>query len=373
MSKVFCHEHLLLFKDVGKKVIPVIGKLVGKTVSRKILVFILQITNPRTHKDDIERYANFITAMFKTREELWKELKTYGEEDDEYCILTIDQEFMGAGEIPYPYEKQIQDIVDLIKKGEKIKLFVHIDCRRPFYTNILERYKKYISGLKFYNYMGTFPYDPGYNAAYKMAEENSWPCLFHCSRQNINWYRNNDIDTRLRQSHYVLYNSDTHISNKEKSMNFSNPQGFIEIANERPNNNIWIAHMGGYEEMDKFIENNEIDILFNLKLQTKSDREYSFTFQILKAIIENKHKNIWTDTSFTFMEEKYYNILRQLMKHPILSERILFGTDFPVNKTVADMKAYINSLKKAIGIFNFDHISIRNPKKLFNNGKNNSL
>ena len=40
MSKVFCHEHLLLFKDVGKKVIPVIGKLIGKTVSRKILVFI---------------------------------------------------------------------------------------------------------------------------------------------------------------------------------------------------------------------------------------------------------------------------------------------------------------------------------------------
>jgi len=358
MVKTFGHEHLIVYGDTAKHVVPILNRIVGRKLGRWIVVKLLCIANPSTHKDDIERLANLIMAMSKTRKELFAELEGYGGDKDLFQILTIDQSYMGAGKTPTEYEDQIIEIVNLIKEGKRIKMYLHIDCRRNCYIDLLNKYKKYISGLKFYNYMGTFPYDINYNPAYHFAKENNLTCIFHCSRGNINYYRGKDIDRRLNDSHYALYK--TRSTNKEKSMNFSNPQGMLDVARDT-GVEVQIAHLGGYEEFDKFITDKEYEVLFNKTKQTKPDYMYSFSFQILKGCIELE--NVYTDTSFTCYKPLYHEMVRLLMLHPILKHKIRFGTDFPVNKTVAEMKNYLEDFKRGIGTINFDYISVHNFKK----------
>jgi len=339
------HEHIITAENLGKNVIPILSRIILKDLPRKVIIKILRTLNPCTHKDDLDRIANFIINLGKTQEENFKELKSYYPIGTEFNILTIDQTYMGAGELITPFEDQIQEVVNLIKYDEKIKMFLHIDCRRPQYIDLINRYGNKISGFKVYNYMGTFPYDINYEPMYHYAAKKNKPIIFHCSRGNINFYRGKDIDKRLRASHYSLFK--TKNNKRDKSSNFNNPLGLIEVARKNPNVNFDIAHMGGVDEIKKFIDDNEINILFNPILETKPISEYSWTYQILKACITLP--NLFTDTSFSCYTEEFQLLIKALFKHDTLCHKILYGTDFHMNKSVAYMKNYVEDFVNVVG------------------------
>jgi len=121
--------------------------------------------------------------------------------------------------------------------------------------------------------------------------------------------------------------------------------------------------LGGEIELKKFIKNNEIKVLLNPILETKPVEQYSWTYQILKACIDLP--NVYVDTSFSCYKPEYHLLIKVLLNHNILSNKIIYGTDFHLNKTVAGMKNYIDDFIKVIGKQNFLKIAEENSDKFF--------
>lgn len=341
MKLIFAHEHLINITHVGDKIIPVLAKLIYRTTPRKIFRKILHNIIFWTDKDELDRIANMLENMGKTQEENWNELKTWMSKGDEAWILTIDQEFMERGKVPTPYRQQIKEVCDLIDKGEPIKLFVHIDPRRSDFMSLIKEFQEYICGIKMYPYMGYFPYDIRLNPLWRKCESEKWPVIWHCSPTNINWYGGKDIDKILKHSMFPLIHKKN--NNKHKSTNFSNPKGIIEVAKITPNVDHVIAHLGGGEEVERWL----------------NGEKETFTEEIIFGCEE--YENIYTDTAFTCYNKKMFEAARVILKR--IPKKVIFGTDFSMNKSVAYMKNYVVDFRKYLGDKLFYQMS-KNASKL---------
>ena len=344
MTKVFSHEHLITLEHLADRIIPILSKLLfRRPMSLKILKRLLRIANPFSDEDDLERIANFLSNTNKTQAENWFELKQWMSKGDEACVLTICQDHMGRGEVPIPYRQQVREVCDLIDKGEPIRLFLHLDPRMPNMMGNFWEFQSYISGIKMYPYMGHFPYDINLNPLWRRCEKFGYPVIWHCSPTNINWYGGKDIDKILKKSLFPLIH--TKNNNKHKSTNFSNPLGIIKVAKSTPNINHIIAHLGGKEEVEKWVDGKD-----------------SFTKTIIEACIDLP--NVYVDTSFTVHNEKMFDAVLQILKI-VPEHKIIWGTDFYMNKSVADMKNYVIDFRNYIGDDKFNRIS-SNMSKLIN-------
>jgi hypothetical protein len=75
-----------------------------------------------------------------------------------------------------------------------------------------------------------------------------------------------------------------------------------------------------------------------------------------------QYHNISVDTIYVAYKYVYYEFIRMILSNPVLRGKVRFGTDFPVNKSVAEMQAYIQNFKEGIGEKNFELISFENFK-----------
>jgi len=344
------HGHTITIKNVGSELIPVITRLARRVVPRTYLSKILRLLNPFSKKDDLERIANLLDTLGKTQEQILKSWLSKLDKNSEVSILTIDQEFMGAGNVEQPYDSQIKEVVQLIDRGYPIRLYLHIDCRRKNYMQLVKKYEKYIFGFKIYPLMGVFPYDPRYDELYEYANENSMPIIYHCSRTNINYYRGRDIDSILKSSHYPLEH--TKNNNKNKSMNFCNILGIIEVAEKYKNVTVIVAHFCAAEEIDRYMDGDV----------------NSWCFKLLSAIESRKIKNIKIDTSFAFYKEKYQKLLFRLMCITTFRKVFIWGSDYSMNLAVADMSSYTKQFKKVIGDVLWEQLFL-NSNELRNGNK----
>jgi predicted TIM-barrel fold metal-dependent hydrolase len=315
------HGHTLTIEHFAKKLIPGISKRLGNKFSRETLELILRGIFLFSKKDDLSRLADMLDTAEKTQFDILKEWFAALPKNSTVQVLTIDMAYMGAGEVPTPYEKQIEELITLKKIGFDIKIFIQIDCRRPAYEALIKKYLAHIDGFKVYPTMGTFPYDRRYDTMFAYAKQYNKPIVYHCSTPNINYYRGSDIDKLLKQSHYPLYKH--RFTKKQKSYNFNNPLGIIECAEKNPDVMFQVAHMGGIEEIDKHLKGVD-----------------SWTTTLLLAAL--RLPNLMLDISYGFYKPEYHQFLKNLLTHPILRYQILFGTDFYLNKTVADMNAYLS-------------------------------
>lgn len=326
-TKIFGHEHLVIIGHCADGIIPILAKLLAWAGFRKRLIKLLRNIMFWSDTDDLDRAANFLLSAGKTAKELFKELKSYGNAGDEYVIITIDQEFMGRGDVPIPYRKQIQDVCDMIDAGEPIKLFVHIDPRRKNYMALIYEFQNYISGIKMYNYMGYFPYDIRLQPLWRKCAKMGWPVVFHCSRGNINWYGGKDIDNILKHSLFPLL--ETGKSNKEKSMNFSNPKGMIMVARDNPDVNFIIEHLAGKEDAEAYWRGEK----------------GTWTEEVVDAAEELD--NLYIGTSFTTYTKPMFLLVKQLIKR--IPTKLIWGTDFNVNKSVAGLDTYVIDMRRELG------------------------
>lgn len=340
-AKIFGHEHLVTLDDIAQGIIPVVAKLLHKAGFRESLAKTLRKVFFWSDTDDLDRIANFLLSVGLSRKDLFKRLKTFGNTGDEYVIITIDQEFMGRGKVPKSYRQQILEVTELIDAGEPIKLVVHIDPRRKNYMGLLYEFENYISGVKMYNYMGYFPYDIRLQPLWKKCAKKKWFVVFHCSPGNINWYGGKDIDMLLKHSKYPLYK--TGKSNKEKSKNFGNPLGMINVAIDNPKVNFIIEHLGGKEEAEKY---------------WRGEKD-TWTELLIEAATENP--NIYLGTSFTTYTKPMQMLVGQVLKR--LPKQLIWGCDYNVCESEAFVTDYTQELRKEIGDENFYMIA-NNIRKL---------
>jgi predicted TIM-barrel fold metal-dependent hydrolase len=356
------HTHVFDEKCVADGYIghPLLQKLVN--TYPKTVTWILDKIIP-SKKDTLSKYASFTRSVNRTMLQNLNELKKLYPKNTSFAVLAINMHYMKAGKVEKPFAKQMQELIGLKQAGEPILIYYHAVPDDPECMSLLDKYKDKIEGIKIYPLMGYFPYDKCMFEVYQICSDLNLPVISHTAPVNPTHYRDeNDIHQRLENSVITLM-PDTK-TQAELCANFSHPLNLRYTAKQFLKVNFCAAHLGGKDEIQKFIDNNEIDyIIGKRRLGTKKLHDLSWTYHILQACIDLP--NFYTDTSFSISNPEYYNLISKLLDIPILQNKILFGSDYYMNKTVATQDAYYRNFKSAIGIFKFSKISRENLLKFY--------
>lgn len=158
----------------------------------------------------LKRYMNIVRfSRYKDQSRIFDRLIKQYPEGAGMVVLPMDMEFMGAGNPPKPYGKQMEELAAIkVKHPNRIFPFVFVDPRREkvgnetfFDYEVVEGkvvlkpcfIKTYIedkefSGFKIYPALGYFPFDERLLPLWKYAADNGIPILTHCIRGTI-FYR----------------------------------------------------------------------------------------------------------------------------------------------------------------------------------------
>lgn len=186
--------------------------------------------------------------------------------------------------------------------------------------------------------MGYFPYDKRLDDVYALCVKNNWSVISHCAPENPTHYRGRDIDKRLKESRFGLIEGK---NNRQKAANFAHPIHLKETARLNTNINFCAAHCGGYDEIMKFLDDKQ-----------------SWTRLILDSC--NMLDNFYTDISCTIASQKAYDFFRKVLFMTNISNKILYGSDYWLNLGTNVHSAYVNDLKKEIGLQDFVKIASQN-------------
>lgn len=343
------HEHIMDEKCIGDNFLGIkwLQKLINKHTYPfiKLLNFVSNIID----KDALSRVSNFITNENKTQLQNLTELKKYYPDDTKFVILTINMHGMKAGKVTKSYRQQLEEVIELKKSGEPIFVFYHLEPTMSDCLDLLYEYSEYIDGIKVYPLMGHFPYHDNLLKGYEWCSENNKPVVIHTSPLNDIYFRDKkELKTRLKDSKFPLYNTKIPLfGNKKKYMcvNFVNPKGFEYIIKKYPSVNFDLAHIAGEDEIKKHISgkvSNSTEILLMIK----------------------KYENAFTDISYSFNSQEMRDYLKTLLENDEIKSKLLYGTDYYMNKMVIDkQEEYYDMIKDDIGLYNFEIISIKNPKK----------
>lgn len=316
MTKILGHEHVF-----NNEIVPeaFIGSKILQSFIRKnynaVTKFMGRII-PFLDKDVFDRYANFIENGESSVEDKVNDcIKTaksvFMSDDVSVNILMMDMSKMGAGKVPMSLTKQFLELKSIKDKGCPINIFLAVDPRNiGEATALIREFPNYISGIKIYPLTGFFPYDERLDPIYKYCIKNGLPVISHCSHYNAVHYRGDDIDKLLEKAVFEIEHKNG--SKKKKASNFCNPKGFEEVVKRHPQLKLVIAHMGGYDEVRKYMKGKD-----------------SWTGDILEMC--RRHKNVYTDISYTMSYRELIGCLDTLLSDGELKNKILYGSDYYMN------------------------------------------
>jgi len=343
------HEHILDEHCVCPKFIG--SKFIQRLVNKHTLPFVLLLDNliPWTDSDSLSRYADFIRNENKTQSENFKELKSTYPEGSEYVILTVDMRGMGAGAPAKSFESQLLEVIALKNAGEKIKLFYHLDPTVKGSIELMLEYAPYIDGLKVYTLMGHYPTHSRLMEAYRWCENKGIPVVFHTSPGSPVHFKGSrkELNRRLELGRRfpLLKQSKRRPSKSDLCANFTNPLYYEYLLKEFPGVNFDFAHLAGEAELRKHMKG-----------------ETSMTSLLLALMRE--YPNAYGDISYTFYDRDLQLQLLELLDDEKLRPKLLYGTDFYMNKTVCTtQQAFYGKLISIIGPQAFQEIAITNPAK----------
>jgi len=279
------HTHIFTNKNIPDKFLPLfLVRFLIKFNLTKSFARLLHNIDPTNSDDTFDRYANFIKENNKnSAEEIFIKLASYYPANSSFVVLSMDFEFMKAGNPIQGFHSQLNDLFHLKKKyGNKIYPFIAADPRRE---NLLEIVKDFIenkggTGIKIYPPLGFYPFDERLYPIYKYAENNQIPIIAHCSRGGV-YYRG-----KLRKDDFIHPKTNEefkHKRNKNFAQNWANPKNWEYVLNDFPLLRLDLAHFGGATDWENYSENQE--------------DEENWINKIL-YLIEN-FSNVFTDISYT--------------------------------------------------------------------------
>lgn len=341
------HIHTFTDRDVPVKFLPL--RLVWLfRIFGGVLTKIMKVILP-SERDILHRYASFIiTGRLGSQKKIFEAVAKEYPPNTQFFVLTMDMAFMGAGGVPRPYDEQVREICELSRENRNIKVFIHVDPRRPGVLQMLKDFHKCygIAGIKIYPPLGYAPNHPVLLECYEYCERKGLAVVTHCSPSNPVRFKGKMEELyKLLDDAGIYY--DKKMSRAELCALFTNPRNWIEIAIKYPNLPIDLAHLGSADEMKKWLKdeannpNNWLNIIRN---------------ECLK-----KHKNLFSDTSFTFYEDKFIDVLKTVvMADKEINGQIMFGTDYYMNETKTNEREYVIGIRRKIGEENFKLISETN-------------
>ncbi|MCK4662353.1 MAG: amidohydrolase family protein [Bacteroidales bacterium] len=348
---MYYNSHIHTFKDtdVPRKFLPLgLVRLLATKPGFYLTAKILNNLNPFSDKDVFDRYIKFARiGKLGSQQEIFENCKEHYPEDTNFVILPMDMAFMGAGKVPRPYKNQLEELANLKKLYPQIIPFIHVDPRRKEILNLLKKSVEEwdFKGVKLYPPLGYFPYDEDLYPIYDYCQENNIPIIAHCSPYNPVHYKGSKKDLLK-----LLSKSKTHISikgkkKKELCSHFTHPENYEYVLKDFDKLKICLAHFGSEYYWDKYLD---------------SPSDITNWFVIIKNMIE-KHKNLYTDLSFTLNNKEYFSLLKVLLSNNKIKHKILFGSDYYMVQTKTYERRFGIDLRAFIGEVNFKIIAHDNP------------
>jgi predicted TIM-barrel fold metal-dependent hydrolase len=378
-----------------------------RQLDRKLIKAVLKVASPDLAKS-LPRLVNFAEFFnVKSQKELVDELRSYYPANTKFVLLSMDMEYMGAGEPRMGLIHQLNELADL-KRDPRYKdiiyPFVFADPRRDNVTAIVKKYLEDktapFQGIKIYPALGYYAFDKELKEVYLYALKHNIPITTHCIRGAV-YYRGSMNDQAAYRKHPYTGKEFPMQKPADFTVNFTHPYNYECLLNKDILRQLWkeddidlselkicLGHFGGDDEWLKYIEqswlpdrdfNSEIPDCLDPKTNIWYDEENTETERGKKAYswfslvceLMRRYKNVYADISYTISEPKILPLLKILLESDKddengISSRILFGTDYYVVSKAGAEREMSLYLRGYLGEELFEKIAHHNPNKFLN-------
>jgi len=276
-----------------------------------------------------------------------------------FCILMMDMEY-GVEKPAKDFDDQYREMINLKNSfPDKVLPFFAVDPRRP---DVKERFIKAFSapdlffGVKIYPALGYLPSDPILMEIFEVCEQKNIPITTHCGGYAVHT-THDEIEVRgLKadaQGNYIPF-TETKSFGMPKSIGdyFNSPENWIPVLKAFPKLRLNMAHFGGGSEWEIYVKER-------LEIGRKSDTSVS---QIIELMYQ--YENVYTDFAYTISRPYFYKTLRQLMDdNKVISERVMFGTDFYMVAMEGIFRAIKTEFTTAMGDKLMYKLASENPRR----------
>jgi predicted TIM-barrel fold metal-dependent hydrolase len=287
-------------EDLFKKHVAEIKRQVNEHLQKKNGKLKLTVSQPDDFNKEIDN-------LFETIE------KEYISDAKSLKRLSLSQE----DDISPGYKKHLKDLVDLQENNkEKVFPFLAIDPRRRGIMNMIEEYvnpiKGPFKGIKLYPPLGYLPSHPNLESVYDYCIKNDIPITVHTSPGGIKSFRKRIYVRSFDKDHGDKW-VDLEDTGKSAQEYFTDPDKWIPVLDKFKNLRINFAHFGGGDQCLKYNNSGS-----------------TWTEKIINIIEKYKkeHPNIYCDMSYYAKKELKGIIDKIMMDHPIINDRLMFGTDY---------------------------------------------
>ncbi len=358
-----CHTHIFTRNCVPDNFVPFWVRSLGTLLeSRKTSGGLSKLVSFFGKKDlalIIKKYHYFLTiGDLKSQLEIFKLLQGFYPEGTKLCVLSMDMEYMMAGAVKQPFKAQLDELA-VIKRDpaykEIILPFIFAHPERPDIFSLIQKYieEENFAGIKLYPPLGYYPFDERLNQVYAYAQSNNIPITTHCSRGGI--FYKGKITDEMRK-HPITGKINKARKNKYFTDIFTDPDNYEYVLQKYPNLKINLAHFGGADEWDKYLQNT-ID----------EDGELSWFVKVRELV--RKYPNVYADISYTGYKTDLSPLLKITLQNEAIKNKILFGSDYyMVEQEVSEREFSIN-LRASIGEENYGLIAGTNPFEFFKMNK----
>ena len=333
-------------------------RLLAKSSITKPVGRLLNRLNPWSSDDVYERYSRFMQlSAKKSSSEIFDFVSSFYPAGSRFVLLSMDMAAMGAGEVPQPFEKQIEELAQLKRDlGDTVLPFVAVDPRR---TDIFDIVKKCFeedgfAGVKIYPPLGYLPYDAGLTKIYDYCVKYGKPVISHVSHGPV--YYRGDIDDGMISKSRINKDIFRSLYKDNPWSYFTHPLHYEVLANDFPTLRIDMAHFGGEDEWKLYLNDS-----WHLNDPNPELERQSWFSIILKLI--KKYPNLYTDVAYTLCDPAYQPLLHTVLQDRLARDKILFGSDYYMVQTDASERAFALDLRAALGEADFKRIAATNPKR----------
>lgn len=355
-----CHTHIFNRAIIPDRFLPPILRpianlLQGDNTAHGISRFLTLIGKKDTALL-VKKYHQFLKiGDLKSQLDIFELLRQFYPKNTKFCVLTMDMEFMQAGNVKQSFKSQLDEIA-AIKKDPNYKdlilpfIFIH-----PERVGLLSLVRKYIeeenfTGLKMYPPLGYYPFDDRLDQVFAYAEKNNLPITSHCARGGV--FYKGAITSEMRK-HPITGKVYPYHKNKYFTDIYTDPDNYEYLFLKYPNLKVNLAHFGGFDEWKKYLQDT---------VDTSNELNW---YEKVKAIIK-KYPNAYTDISYTLFEKELIPLLNITLMDEEINKKILFGTDYYMVEQETSEKQFSINLRSQTGESNYRLIAEQNPKSFLN-------
>lgn len=308
-----------------------------------------------------------------------------------------------------PRREKVDDVPFFRWKNINNKIILE-DC---FIKEYIE--KENFAGFKIYPALGYYPFDEKLLPLWKYAADNKIPIMTHCIRGTIyyrgskkeEWYFHPIFREPKNENEFILLPSNKNI---EYTVDFTHPLNYLcllepyllkewvkkcnkselldlfgydkttdTIKHDLSHLKICFGHYGGEDQWEKFRERDRDNyshriILPHTGVTFINQQDPHLSYGSLKEKWKNadwytlisslmiQYSNVYADLSYIIHCEEIFPLVKQTLRHPILKEKVLFGTDFYVVRNHNSEKDLLANTMAWLSDEEFEQIARINPK-----------